>query len=227
MKNKLLMLTFALLLVAGMAGAGTFALFTDTETATGNTFTAGTLDLKIKEGLSWEGDFTDGVTATWTLSNMQPGDETPAKYVSFRNFGSVAADHLRITCDYEIDEGTAVESETNPANTRDELADEMILTEMRYYNRDYTWRVDLLSDDGYDNNYTVSPGESGPKVADLNNDGKVSLYELKSQGGIKLRPPGATRLKMKIRFDPDAGNDFQGDTLNLTVIFTLNQESSQ
>ncbi|TDA67768.1 MAG: hypothetical protein D9V47_09640 [Clostridia bacterium] len=98
---------------------------------------------------------------------------------------------------------------------------------MRYYNSGYTWRADLLTDDGYDNDYVVSPGESGPKAADLNGDGKVSLSELKSRGGIKLRPPGETRLKMKLKLDESAGNDFQGDTLNVTMIFTLNQDASQ
>ncbi|MEW6769869.1 MAG: TasA family protein [Bacillota bacterium] len=225
--KRLLLSALVLFLAIGTAGTGTFAYFQDTEASTGNIFTAGTMDLKIKAGLPWEGDYTDGVTATWTLSDMKPGDETPSKYVSFQNSGSVAADHLKITCDYEINEGTAVESETNSGNTADELAAEMVITEMRYYNRDYTWRVDLLSDDDYDSDYQVSPGESGPKVADLDGDGKVSLYELKSQGGMKLRPSGETRLKMKIRFDENAGNEFQGDTLNLTVYFTLNQDPSQ
>lgn len=204
---------------------------TTTEASTGNTFTVGTMGMKIKAGHLWTGDFTDGITATWTLSDMQPGDETPSKYVSFKNLGGIAADHLKITCDYAIDEGTAAEPETNPGNTPDELAEKIIITQMRYYDRvhngGYTWQVDLLSDDGYDKNYDVSPGESGPKVADLDGDGKVSLYELKSQGGIKLRPPGEPRLKMKIRFDENAGNDFQGDRLNLTVYFTLNQDASQ
>ena len=35
------------------------------------------------------------------------------------------------------------------------------------------------------------------------------------------------RLDMIVQFNPDASNDFQGDTLNLTVIFTLNQDASQ
>jgi predicted ribosomally synthesized peptide with SipW-like signal peptide len=41
-------LVLALLVVAAMAGAGTWAYFRDTETSTGNTFAAGTLDLKLR-----------------------------------------------------------------------------------------------------------------------------------------------------------------------------------
>jgi len=45
-----------------LIGAGTVAYFSDTETSTGNTFTAGTLDLKLSH--SSLGPWTDGVT--WT-----------------------------------------------------------------------------------------------------------------------------------------------------------------
>lgn len=43
--NKLLTSLLMIGVIAGMAGAGTWAYFSDTETSEGNTFTAGTLDL--------------------------------------------------------------------------------------------------------------------------------------------------------------------------------------
>lgn len=46
MRQTLLALV-AIGLVASLAGAGTMAFFNDTETSSGNTFTAGTLDLKV------------------------------------------------------------------------------------------------------------------------------------------------------------------------------------
>jgi predicted ribosomally synthesized peptide with SipW-like signal peptide len=56
----------AIFLVIGLVGtAGTFAWFQDTETSTGNTLTAGTLDLKIRDG---DEAYGDGVTATWTAT---------------------------------------------------------------------------------------------------------------------------------------------------------------
>lgn len=36
-------------IAAAMLGAGTFAYFSDTETSSGNTFTAGTIDLTLTE----------------------------------------------------------------------------------------------------------------------------------------------------------------------------------
>ena len=118
------------------------------------------------------------------------------------------------------DEGAPIESDTNHSNIADDMAKEMIITEMRYYVQGQAWKVDLLNGDDYDNDYAVSSGESGPKVSDLNGDGKASLYELKAHGGIALRPPDAkTRLKMSIKFDKDTEKEFQRDMLHLAMEF--------
>lgn len=61
--KKILMSLMAIGLVVGLVGAGTMAYFSDTETSTGNTFTAGTLDIALGTS-SWSADF----------DNMKPGD---------------------------------------------------------------------------------------------------------------------------------------------------------
>ncbi|MDD5433725.1 MAG: TasA family protein [Candidatus Pacebacteria bacterium] len=46
--NKKIIISLAIIgIVGAIAVGGTVAYFTDTETSTGNTFTAGTLDLKV------------------------------------------------------------------------------------------------------------------------------------------------------------------------------------
>ena len=66
--------------VAMAAGAGTIAYFSDTETSTGNTFTAGTLDLKVDWNESYNGAVienqpeTDNPGAIFDLSDVKPGD---------------------------------------------------------------------------------------------------------------------------------------------------------
>ena len=218
--KKILMGLIAIFFIFSLVGTGIWAYFSDIEESTGNIFTAGTLDLKIRQGMPW-GAWADGVTATWIISNMKPGNSTPMRWIEFRNDGPISADHLEISCDYL---------------GADEMAKMMIITQMRYDDATppISWMVDLLSDDGYDPGYGVSPGETGPKVEDVDGDGKITLYDLKySQGGQgvdNLRPPNGTettQLEMKIRFDPEAGNEFQGQTLNVTFIFTLNQDGSQ
>ncbi len=210
MKKKLLLLTLALLLVAVMVGAGTFAYFSDTETSTANAFTAGTMDLKIKDG----GEFwSDGITtAEWTLSNMKPGD---AKYgsVDFKNFGSVYADHMEITCDYIITDPPGPESDTEENTPADKMAGEIIITIMAY-------------------SYDTNEVNCLPQITDANENGVKDIYDLKACGGVDNLPLVQSgtqfgRLDMIVQFNPEAGNDFQGDILNLTMIFTLNQDASQ
>jgi predicted ribosomally synthesized peptide with SipW-like signal peptide len=113
MDRKVLAAFLIVGLVATIAGAGIYAYFSDTEASTGNTLTAGTLDLKVSH--SSAGPWSDGVSGTWTLSNMKPGDETPTASVFFKNFGSIASSTLEITCSYTVTEETPqTESDTDP-----------------------------------------------------------------------------------------------------------------
>ena len=210
-------------IVALLAGAGIYAYFSSTRTSTDNMFTAGTLDLKVSR--SSLGPWTDGVTGTWTLSNMKPGDETPTGSVFFKNFGSVASSTMEITCSYTVtEEMPRTESDTDPHTDEhpDEMAKYMIITTMIYRND----RVNINCSTGYDS-YSKQTKDDW-KINDANGDGKISLYELKLDPLINLPSPDTqpnkiTQLDMSIKFDENAGNDFQGDIFDLTMIFTLKQ----
>jgi len=69
--KKIVLSALAIVLAIGLAGAGAFAYFSDTETSTGNTFNAGTLELKISDG--YPGEWGDGCSLTWVLANIVPG----------------------------------------------------------------------------------------------------------------------------------------------------------
>ena len=196
-------------LIALTAGAGTYAYFSDTETSTGNTFTAGTMDLKIKDGGEY---WTDGITtAEWTLPNMLPGDSTYGS-VSFKNVGSIYADHMEIGADYTITDPPGPESDTQENTPADDMAGNMTITVMEY-TYDST-KIDCL-----------------PLIANMNGNGVKDLYDLKYGGvdGLPLAQSGEqpAYIDMLVQFNPNAGNNFQGDTLNLTMIFTMNQDASQ
>lgn len=213
------------MLIIGVAsmllGAGTVSYFSDTETSSGNTLQAGTgPDLKLSH--SSGGPWTDGVTGTWTLADMKPGNETPTASVFFKNFGSVALT-MAITCDYSVDEDTnPVESDTDPYTDEhaDEMAKYMVIT-MMFYKNDWV-NINCLT--GHDS-YSGQTKEYW-RITDANGDGNISLYELKLDPLINLPSPDTqdnkiTQLDMKIKFDEDPGNDFQGDIFDLTMIFTL------
>jgi hypothetical protein len=168
------------------------------------------LDLRIRQGTPWE-SWKDDVVSTWSMTNMKPGDATSARFIQFKKEGLICASKMKLTCNYT---GT------------DAMAKEMVITRMYYSDVTFPlWNIDLLTSDGWDTGYTVSQGENGLKVRDVDGDGKISLYDLKYSGGIdNLKPCGlieVTQLEMIIQFDPDAGNEFQGKSLVATFLFTL------
>jgi len=79
--KKLLFSLMACALCLGMVG-GAFAYFSDTETSTGNSFTAGTLDLKV--------DGNDDPNIVFlTINNMKPGDSFGYYKWVLKNNGSI------------------------------------------------------------------------------------------------------------------------------------------
>jgi spore coat-associated protein N len=78
--KKILVIIMACVLCLGLIGSA-FAYFSDTETSTGNTFTAGTLDLTV--------DSQDDPNVVYvTESNMKPGD-TRRNSWCLKNVGSI------------------------------------------------------------------------------------------------------------------------------------------
>lgn len=75
--SKVLLSLMMIVLVCTLIGGGIYAYFSDTETSTGNTFTAGTLDLNLDGGNTNIVKFAVGDVApgsgghgTWTVSNV-------------------------------------------------------------------------------------------------------------------------------------------------------------
>jgi predicted ribosomally synthesized peptide with SipW-like signal peptide len=232
--KKFLILALAIVLALGMIGSA-FAYFTDTATSSGNTFSAGTLDLKIKE--SGSGVWQDGITIpVWHMEDMVPGVSYDYGAIGLKEFGSIVADHLVITCSYTCTEGPPTGGmdtvdQDNPLYW-DDFARYMIITSLVY--KDSTWQIvydgtswSIIGAPPYPPGYTAgdwevnytTDGVSGVSLADLKND---PLDNLPPPEGL-LEP----EFDMTLMFSSDAGNDLQGDTLDLTMIFTLNQDASQ
>jgi predicted ribosomally synthesized peptide with SipW-like signal peptide len=226
--------------VAAIAIGSTVAYFRDVETSTGNTMTAGTLDLKIRDQ---DEAYRDGVTATWIATDVKPGNEY-AFLVPFvqlaKTYDSIAADHLEITTDYTvIEEVPCLESDTDCQTDLhpDAMAKEMLVTRCVY--KEDARCIDCLTGkrfDGYDPINGVCVGSvletrNDWKIEDqIPLDGKISFYDLKNDKLDNLPPVTnlmTPQFEMGVKFAETAGNDFQGDTFDLTMIFTLNQDASQ
>ena len=106
--KRIIGLAIAIMLSLGMSGIGTWAYFSDVETATGNTLAAGTLDLKT--------DDVDGVTQTLFATKMAPGDSKASENITLKNSGSLAGSTLDLAFSY-------VENDSSP-NPVDRNADD-------------------------------------------------------------------------------------------------------
>jgi predicted ribosomally synthesized peptide with SipW-like signal peptide len=79
--NSIIKSLFVVVAVAAVAGGATYSIFTDTQTATGNTFSSGTLSLTTNNA--------QGVTHTYSVSNLKPGSWDAAGQVELKNTGSI------------------------------------------------------------------------------------------------------------------------------------------
>jgi predicted ribosomally synthesized peptide with SipW-like signal peptide len=100
--KKIVVSLMVIALVGALIGSGIFAAFSDIESATDNTFTAGTLNLKVGSA--------DPCTETISVSNLKPGDTGNAGTWLTRNDGSIAGDLT-----------VAISIVTNNENTRSEV----------------------------------------------------------------------------------------------------------
>lgn len=210
---SVLLISFVLLL----ASAGTWASYQDVESSSGNTFTAGTLDLYMTDN----GPIID---KEWTLTNMIPGESSKSGELNLYNTGTMSADHVEIAfstiCRDPGDEAGANE----PSDTVDGAS-----------GMDSYMRVDSISYGPYAGNpkYLVRNGLSrDSSITDSNHNGYIDLADLNGVNLDNLLPPGTQMqdhrdFDMQVSFDESAPNDYQGDSCTLTMTFTLNQDPSQ
>ena len=149
-------------LMASAVGIGTYASFSDTETSVGNSFTAGTLDLKINGA--------DINVIAFTVANMRPGSQPTNSYV-LSNAGSLGGT-LDITSialkDYE---NILTEPEIEALDTTD-LGELSSVVNLRLYidvDKSGYWSTgDVMIFDGKVNTLPTSFDLNTPIAADAN-----------------------------------------------------------
>lgn len=78
----MLIALMAVLITVTLAGIGTYAYFSDTETSTGNTFAAGSLDLTVNGQ-------DDPIGMKFSASNMVPGQTYNGGIITLTNVGTI------------------------------------------------------------------------------------------------------------------------------------------
>ncbi|MCK4527876.1 hypothetical protein KAW18_10935 [candidate division WOR-3 bacterium] len=183
-------------------------------------------DLKLGDKDEGFGDppLGDSVEATWVLSNAMPGD-TVTETLSLQNFGD-PAHRLEMNCTNDNSEPTDDNEPENEAEDKllgydvptdaghgiYDIDSEMIITYMTYDGILIIWGEKNDFDPAY--------------VNDIDGDGQISLDDLEHQI-ITLPPPndGIWALTMTIKFDEDAGNEYQSDEVKTTFIFVIIEET--
>jgi spore coat-associated protein N len=193
--------------------ASTFAYFTDVETSTGNTFTAGTMGLQIWDDGSWDpDDWGHGVDRTWEMFNMQPGASQVTNFVMVRETGSATGDHIEI----------AFTDSITPSNLQpQDMARWLEVTQLQYTYINLKDAITSVA--GWDVNHNGF----------LDLDDIVRSVPINAVAGPLDNLPAPhivgnmASLHMTVKFNSGAINNIQGAALTLEVAFNLEQVASQ
>ena len=208
MKQTLLSI-MAVGIVAMLAGAGGLALFSDTEESSGNTFTAGRLDLRVDWTESYNGEvievqeLTDNPGAIFLLEDVKPGDNGEAT-ISLHVENNDAWIEMKIGNLLNMEEGrNEPEMEVDDTELEGELAQNL--------------NVVIWEDDG---NNILDEGE------EVWFDGTpINFPERFVIGAIEGCENYYIGFKWWVDFE--VGNEIQSDWISFDIIFAASQERHQ
>ena len=217
--NKKIGVMILVVLIGALAvGVGSWALWSDTDASTSNTVDDGTMDVTIN-------GTNNGVTGSFSLNNAQPGNTTSHTFV-LRNKGTTEADHVELAL--SLSENDASRSEPGDSELNAELG------------AGETAKLIRVTEYEYRNNAGDTLNNLQDDVTDNNDNGIIDLKEVQNQAGIAdgLNAPQAnngntTQLVLTLEIADDSGDftgvdeDIMADGVDITVEFTLKQESSQ
>ncbi len=185
--------------VVGLVGAGTYAYFSNSGTSSGNTFSTGTLDLKLTDA---DQVVEDNVIASFGGS-LAPGQCTTTQNLKLRNSGTIAADHAEVHL-------SNVVSDAN-TDAEPDIDTFLKLTLLDYDASNKLGQISETNGNGFvDLEDWAAPANAG--VLD-----NLPLADLATDHN----------LDMIVCLDSTAGNVLQGDSVTSTFTVELNQHSSQ
>ncbi len=192
--KKIIISLMAVMITVGLVGIGTYAIFSDTETSLGNTFTAGTLDLTVND--------KDGPSVvSYTFENMKPGDEETVTFW-LENVGTIKDVKARMQFDITQNlengcnepEGLVDATCGTPGDGEGELAG-VLMTEI-YFNGGFATRGNLSALDAKEE-FPLPPWQS-------------DWYK--------------NEVRLNFSIDSSVGNIIQGDACTVDITFALEQK---
>ena len=200
--RKILLSLITIVVVSAAVIKGTQALFSDTETSTGNTFAAGTLDLTVDSTTNGQN------TIKFTVANMKPTDTQTGIY-TLNNIGSLAGYLDLESISVTNNENTWLEPEIQAGDVTDGIGELQDLVDLTVF-------IDTDHDGVVDGGETVIyNGKAGSIAAN---------YDVNQLIGA-----GATTYLTVIADWPSQTNDNRamGDDMTINMTFELGQTSGQ
>lgn len=203
-----------IVIVAAIAVGSTKAVWSDSGQSTGNTFQAGTLDLKLSDDDQTDLDI---VTLTWSGDDMLPGGAGASATLNLKNVGSPAADHVHFSVANNITEDESLVG----ADDSDQITNHLQVTSLTYDNTNIL-NFNLIPDDN---------GNGYIDLADMEAAGQIGM----STGLLTDNPPKLVLddlnnnhpLVMTVALNSDSPDENQGDLNTMTVTATLHQADGQ
>jgi len=199
--KKTLFSLMALLLCLGLVGAS-FAYFSDQETSSGNTFTAGTLDLDSIGSFTWGNVAPGGV-------NTEP--------ISLTNSGTIAAASVFLELDVVDSEPTADNDPETAAETVIGIDTYDISTQIQITAMTYTPAGEAAVD--ITGLYSDSNSNGWLDLDDLNAAGEV---EINGSNPLGAGTTDVVSIQMTLR--TDTGNEYQGDLSTVDELARITQD---
>jgi predicted ribosomally synthesized peptide with SipW-like signal peptide len=217
MNKKILISLSVIAAVAAIAIGGTVAYFSDTETSTGNTFSAGTLNLQV-------GD-SDPTSVKITLSDMKPGDTGNAATWLVKNTGSISGKLTVAVGAITNNENECKEPEGDNTcgTTEGELGANLKVAFWMDVNKDGSWSSGdyYLTSGG--NKISWATGDTTlPSAAyDVLNN-----YNGKTWTDVQTNITTGDAGNFRVEYDlpGNTGNIIQSDSAVFGITFTLNQQ---
>lgn len=205
---KKIFISLAIIAAVSAIGWGaTTAYFSNTETSTGNTFTAGTLDLNL-----------DGVNTNvvkFTETNLKPGD-SGTNYWTINNVGSLAGFVDVESIDVVDDDVSCTEPE-GVAEADITCGGTGAGTGELGANMDITLFVDV------DHNGVVDIGDGDSVIY----SGKLASIAASYDQDISLAAGATTYVSLNWSIGTGVGNNIQSDSSTANLTFELGQTTGQ
>jgi hypothetical protein len=205
MARRTAVVAVGLVCAMALVASVTAALFQVSQNGAGGSVLAGVLDLRVKNNVT---GWLDGISAdkpTWTMSNMASGqymdyDYAQVRQVDLRNaLGSLPGSTVDLTVvNKVVDSHGSSSGQHEPSASMDQM---MQIVSMEY-----------VSNHSYG---IIDPSDpSASMIVDANGNGWIDLDDLENSPVEGLAAPsGLASVQLRLRYRPEAGNEFEGHAL--------------